>query len=339
MDGKIDWGTAECLAFGSLLLQGVLIRLSGQDSERGTFSQRHAVWIDQENSSKYMPYVQLGKFSVYNSPLSEYAVLGFEYGYTGANPSALVLWEAQYGDFSIGAQIVIDHYLASAEQKWASYSSLVMLLPHGYEGQGPEHSSGRIERFLQLCAMDNLQIVNATTPAQYFHVLRRQALRSIRKPLIIFTPKSLLRLPACTSEMQQFTTGCFEEVLDDPNPPQKVERVLICTGKVFYDLVNQRVERKKDGIVIFRIEQLYPLHEVKMKNLFSRVNGCKDFRWVQEEPENMGAWEFIHPHIEAVLPKGASLRYVGRERSAVTATGSTRQHKLELDRFMNEAFE
>jgi 2-oxoglutarate dehydrogenase E1 component len=191
---------------------------------------------------------------------------------------------------------------------------------------------------LQLCACDNLQIVNATTPAQYFHVLRRQALRSIKKPLIIFTPKSLLRLPACTSVVHQFVAGSFEEVLNDPNPPQQVERVLICTGKVFYDLLAERTLRKRDGIVIFRIEQLYPIHESKMKKLLSSVSGCKDFRWVQEEPENMGAWEFIHPHIEALLPKGISLRYVGRERSAVTATGSTRQHKLELDRFMNEAF-
>ncbi len=341
LTGKIDWGTAECLAFGSLLLQNIPIRLSGQDSERGTFSQRHAVWIDQENSTRYMPYdaIKAGQFTVYNSPLSEYAVLGFEYGYTGANPKALVLWEAQYGDFSIGAQIVIDHYLSSAEQKWASYSSLVLLLPHGYEGQGPEHSSGRIERFLQLCASNNLQIVNATTPAQYFHVLRRQALRAIKKPLVIFTPKSLLRLPACTSVLSEFLTGSFEEVLGDPMPPQKIERVLICSGKVYYDLVAQREARKRDGIAIFRIEQLYPIHEKKLSKLISSVAGCKDFRWVQEEPQNMGAWEFIHPHIQALLPKGASLRYVGRERSAVTATGSMRQHKQEVDHFMNEAFQ
>jgi 2-oxoglutarate dehydrogenase E1 component len=341
LDGKIDWGTAECLAFGSLILEKVPIRLSGQDSERGTFSQRHAVWIDQENSTKYMPYAPLGEglFTVYNSPLSEYAVLGFEYGYTGSNIKALVLWEAQYGDFSIGAQIVIDHYLASAEQKWASYSSLVLLLPHGYEGQGPEHSSGRIERFLQLCASDNLQIVNATTPAQYFHVLRRQALRPIKKPLIIFTPKSILRLPACTSILSEFVSGSFEEVLGDPTPPQKIERVLICSGKVFYDLLAQREVRKKGGIAIFRIEQLYPVHKQKFGKLLSSASGCKDFRWVQEEPQNMGAWEFINPHLCQAIPKGASLRYVGRERSAVTATGSTRQHKLELDHFMNEAFE
>jgi 2-oxoglutarate dehydrogenase E1 component len=341
LTGKIDWGTAECLAFGSLLLQDIAIRLSGQDSERGTFSQRHAVWIDQENGNKYMPYdaIKAAQLTVFNSPLSEYAVLGFEYGYTGANPKALVLWEAQYGDFSIGAQIVIDHYISSAEQKWANYSSLVVLLPHGYEGQGPEHSSGRIERFLQLCASNNLQIVNATTPAQYFHVLRRQALRAIKKPLVIFTPKSLLRLPACTSVLSEFLTGSFEEVLGDPMPPQKIERVLICSGKVYYDLVAQREARKRDGIAIWRIEQLYPIHEKKLSKIISSTAGCKDFRWVQEEPQNMGAWEFIHPHIQALLPKGASLRYVGRERSAVTATGSMRQHKQELDHFMNEAFQ
>jgi len=341
LQGKIDWGTAECLAFGSLLLQKVPVRLSGQDSERGTFSQRHAVWIDQETNKKYGPYIELGGslFSVYNSPLSEYAVLGFEYGYTESNLSALVLWEAQYGDFSIGAQIITDHYVASAEQKWARYSSLVLLLPHGYEGQGPEHSSGRIERFLQLCAMNNMQIVNATTPAQYFHVLRRQALRPIKKPLIIFTPKSILRLPACASSLAEFTSGAFQEVLPDPNPPQKIERVLLCSGKVFYDLLVQRETRKRTGVAIFRIEQLYPVHEEKLRALLMSASSCKDFRWVQEEPQNMGAWEFIQPHIEALLPKGAALRYVGRDRSAVTATGSLRQHKVELDHFMNEAFE
>lgn len=339
LEGKIDWGTAECLAFGSLLLQGTPIRLSGQDSERGTFSQRHAVWIDQESSAKYKPYAAMGPFAVYNSPLSEYAVLGFEYGYAGASPQSLVLWEAQYGDFSIGAQIVIDHYLASAEQKWASFSSLVVLLPHGYEGQGPEHSSGRIERFLQLCASNNLQIVNATTPAQYFHALRRQALRPLKKPLVIFTPKSLLRLPACTSHLSDFVKGEFEEVLPDPMPPKMVRRVLFCSGKVFYDLLSMREAKKLDGIAIFRIEQLYPLHEAKLKKLLADTGSCKDFRWVQEEPQNMGAWDYIHSPLTALLPKEAALRYVGRERSAVTATGSQTQHKIELEHFMNEAFE
>jgi 2-oxoglutarate dehydrogenase E1 component len=345
LQGKIDWGTAECLAFGSLLLQKVPVRLSGQDSERGTFSQRHAMWVDQETNQKYGPYSVLGSelggslFTVYNSPLSEYAVLGFEYGYTESNLNALVLWEAQYGDFSIGAQIITDHYVASAEQKWARYSSLVLLLPHGYEGQGPEHSSGRIERFLQLCGVNNMQIVNATTPAQYFHVLRRQALRPIKKPLIIFTPKSILRLPACSSKLSDFTAGGFEEVLKDPSPPQKIERVLLCSGKVFYDLLVQREARKRAGVAIFRIEQLYPIHEEKLRALLQSAGSCKDFRWVQEEPENMGAWEFIQPHLDELLPKEATLRYVGRARSAVTATGSFRQHKVELDHFMNEAFE
>lgn len=329
MDKEIDWGMAEELAFGSLLLQKVPVRLSGQDCLRGTFSQRHAVWVDAENGSRYFPLKKLGQFDAYNSPLSEFACLAFEYGYTWSNPDALVIWEAQFGDFTIGAQTVIDHYITTAEQKWARLSSLVLLLPHGYEGQGPEHSSARIERFLQLAANNNTQVVNATTPAQYFHLLRRQALRKVLKPLIVFTPKSLLRLPACASALKELTSGQFEEVLDDPTV-KNGSMLLLCSGKVYYDLLAQREERKRNDIAIARIEQLYPVHQVKLDAILSRY---KQVRWVQEEPENMGAWEFIR----AYLPK--ETRYVGRERSAVTATGSFKQHKSELDHFMNEAFE
>ena len=342
--GNVDWAMAEALSFGSLLQEQVPIRMTGQDCRRGTFSHRHAVWVDAKNSSLYFPLASLGTFDIYNSPLSEFACLGFEYGYTWSNRKALVIWEAQFGDFSIGAQTVIDHYIASAEQKWARYSNLVLLLPHGYEGQGPEHSSGRIERFLQLAGVHNMQIVNATTPAQYFHLLRRQALRDIKKPLIVFTPKSLLRLPACSSPLGQFTSGQFEEVLDDPKRSGQaaaaaheavqgaVTRVLLCSGKVYYDLLAERERRKREDVAILRIEQLYPIHEAKLKQLFARYQTCSDIRWVQEEPQNMGAWEFIQPF----LPSGT--RYVGRPRSAVTATGSFKQHKQELDHFMNEAF-
>ncbi len=333
-NGTVDWGMAECLAFGSLLLEEVPIRLAGQDSRRGTFSQRHAVWVDQENDSLYFPYSHLdakqARFDVYNSPLSEFACLAFEYGYTWATPKGLVLWEAQYGDFSIGAQTVIDHYITTAEQKWARYSSLVLLLPHGYEGQGPEHSSARMERFLQLAALNNTQIANLTTPAQYFHILRRQALRPIKKPLIVFTPKSLLRLPACVSPFQDFTDGQFQEILDDPTPPEAPKKVLLCSGRVYYDLVIER-EKRKSNVAIVRIEQLYPLHVEKLNQVLSRYKNA-EYIWVQDEPQNMGAWDFLRSQLQ--IP----LRYVGRERSPVTATGSHKQHKIEQDRFLNEAF-
>lgn len=331
----IEWAMAETLAFGTLLLQQIPIRLAGQDCRRGTFSQRHAVLVDAENGSLYFPLEHLdpaqARCVVYNSPLSEYACLAFEYGYTWVHPTALVLWEAQYGDFNNGAQIIIDQYIVAAEQKGARYSSLVLLLPHAFEGQGPEHSSGRIERFLQLAAANNSQIVNATTPAQYFHLLRRQALRKIKKPLIVFTPKSLLRQPTCTSLLKEFTSGQFEEFIDDPKS-QNPKRVLFCSGKVYYDLLSEREKRQKNEIAIVRIEQLYPIHQKKLDAILSKYAHCLDLRWVQEEPENMGAWEFIRDY----LPKAT---YVGRDRSPVVATGSYRQHKQELEQFMNKAFE
>jgi 2-oxoglutarate dehydrogenase E1 component len=333
MTDKVDWAMAELLAFGSLLIQEIPLRLTGQDCRRGTFSQRHAVWTDVENATLYFPLASLGNLAIYNSPLSEFACLAYEYGYTWSSPESSVLWEAQFGDFSIGAQTVIDHFISTAEQKWARYSGITLLLPHGYEGQGPEHSSGRMERFLQLAANNNMQIVDATTPAQYFHLLRRQALRPIKKPLIVFTPKSLLRLPACSSSISQFTSGQFEEVLDDPIPPKLSKQILLCSGKVFYDLLVERANRKRDDVAILRIEQLYPVHEEKLAALLLRYKECADIRWVQEEPRNMGAWEFIASY----LPN--QTRYVGRVRSGVTASGSFNQHKQELDQFMKEAFE
>jgi 2-oxoglutarate dehydrogenase E1 component len=328
---KIDWSTAECLGFGSLLAAKTPVRLCGQDSQRGTFSQRHAVWIDQENGQSYKPFSSL---EVYNSPLSEFACLAFEYGYSWMTLNGLNLWEAQYGDFTIGAETVIDHYLTTAEQKWARYSSLTLLLPHGYEGQGPEHSSGRIERFLQLSAKENIQVVNPTTPAQYFHLLRRQALRPIKKPLVVFTPKSLLRLPACVSSLKAITEGAFEEVLNDPAPPKNPRRLLLCSGKIYYELA----AKKPSDIALVRLEQLYPVHRQKLEETLRGYASCKEIYWVQEEPQNMGAWEFIQPYIQELLPKQMSLHYVGRERSAVTATGSFRQHAQELERIFKEAF-
>lgn len=336
---SIDWATAECLAFGSLLLEGTPVRLAGQDSRRGTFSQRHAMWVDQENGVLYFPFSHLdpkqARADIINSPLSEFASLGFEYGYSWGDFRALVLWEAQYGDFAIGAQTIIDHYITTSEQKWARYSSLVLLLPHGYQGEGPEHSSARVERFLQLAGYNSIQIANPTNPAQYFHLLRRQALRKIKKPLIVLTPKAILRLAVNVSPLNAFTTGEFQEVLDDPTSPQNPSRVLFCSGKVYYDLLTYR---KQTNVAIIRIEQLYPFHRKKFEQIISRYTQCKDFRWVQEEPQNMGPAEYIQPLIQSSLPKGAVLRYVGRVRSAATATGSHKKHAEELDQFMKEAF-
>lgn len=312
----IDWATGECLAFGSLLKQGVPVRLAGQDSQRGTFSQRHLIWVDVETGEPYCPLCQYkAKLEVVNSPLTEFAGMGFEYGYSWAAPTSLVLWEAQYGDFNNGAEVIIDQYIVSAEQKWNALSSLVLLLPHGYEGAGPEHSSARMERFLQLAADNNIQVVNPSTPAQYFHLLRKQALRTTKKPLIVFTPKSLLRSPACTSQIDSFTSGTFEEVLDDPAPPKNPKRLILCSGKVFYDLLALR----KD-VALVRIEQLYPLNQEKLKKLLEKYP-VERF-WVQEEPENMGAWNYI----QRVIP---NLKYVGRPASATTATGSNKKHKQE----------
>jgi 2-oxoglutarate dehydrogenase E1 component len=335
---KIDWGMGEHLAFATLLQETYHVRISGQDSRRGTFTQRHATWIDQTTHAKYFPLSHLspkqGLFDVFNSHLSEYAVLGFEFGYTLSYPKSLVIWEAQYGDFANGAQIIVDQYLASSEQKWGLTSNLVLMLPHGYEGQGPEHSSGRMERYLQLCGEENMRIANCTTPAQLFHLLRRQALSETRKPLVIFTPKALLRHPQTVSSLSEFTQGTFEEILDDSAPPSSPKKLLLCCGKVFYDLLIER-EKRKASAAIVRIEQLYPFNEKKLIEIFQRYPSVEDLVWVQEEHSNMGAWEYLRPHLQKLFSK---VRYAGRERSAAAAAGSHALHKKQYTTMMDEAF-
>src|SRR6202012_3661764 len=286
-----DWAMGELMAYGTLLKEGYPVRLSGEDVKRGTFSHRHAVLTLDNSDEQYTPMNNLGadaKFSIYNSLLSEYGVLGFEYGYALANPNALTLWEAQFGDFLNGAQIIVDQYLASAETKWQRGNGLVMLLPHGYEGQGPEHSSARIERFMELCADNNIQVTNCTTPANFFHVLRRQIYRDFRKPLIVFTPKSLLRSPKCVSKLEEFTDGKFEELIDDSYADaKKVKRVLFCSGKIYYDLLDKQQADQRKDVAIVRVEQLYPTPVVQMAKVKAKYSKATEFFWVQEEPENM----------------------------------------------------
>ena len=343
----IDWGLGEALAFGSLLLDGAPVRLSGQDSSRGTFSHRHAVLVDQDSGEEYMPLDHISenqaRFEVYDSLLSEAAVLGFEYGYSLADPSTLVLWEAQFGDFVNGAQVIIDQFITSAHVKWGRMSGLVMLLPHGYEGQGPEHSSARMERFLQTCAEDCMQVVNCTTPAQYFHVLRRQMLREYRAPLVIFTPKSLLRHPKAASRVEDFTKGRFQELIDDQvatQDPDAVRRVILCSGKVYYDLKTEREDRLGDRaaeVAILRLEQIYPWPEDALTAALERYGAASDVVWCQEEPQNMGPWTFIWPRIQNLLGSARQLRYAGREEAASPATGSPRIHNAQLEAFLESA--
>lgn len=338
-----NWAFAEALAFGSLLLEGTPVRLSGQDSRRGTFSHRHSVLYDEKNRQRYIPLNHLkgakAKFCVYNSPLSEYAVLGFDYGYSMDFPSMLCLWEAQFGDFANGAQIIIDQFIAASESKWRRPSSIVMLLPHGYEGQGPEHSSARLERFLQLCAEDNMQVCNLTTPAQYFHVLRRQIHRGYRKPLIMMTPKSLLTHEQAVSKTEDFTKSRFYEILADTEAdPKKVERVIFCSGKVYYDLVKYRQENAlTDKAAIIRIEQIYPLNVEKIRRLTKAYTKAKKFVWCQEEPENMGAWTFLLPRLLNIFP--GYIHYAGRPASASTAAGSMQVHNAQQVELIKQALE
>lgn len=339
----IDWGLAEYLAYATLLTEGVHVRLSGQDSGRGTFSHRHAVLTDQKSQKKYVPLSLLSPdqapFEVYNSPLSEYAVMGFEYGYSLAYDKSLVIWEAQFGDFANSAQIMIDQYVVSAEQKWGTKTSFTLLLPHGYEGMGPEHSSARVERFLQQAANESVTIVMPSTAAQFYHVLRKQGLSKLKKPLILFSPKALLRYPPSVSRPEEIAEGTtFQEILDDPNPPKGAKRLLFCCGKVFYDLIEEREKRGALDIVIIRIEQLYPFHKEKVKTLLEKYKGFKECYFVQEEHENMGAWEYISPHLQNLLPEKLQLRYAGRMRSASPAAGSGALHKFERATFLNEAF-
>ncbi|MFS0737256.1 2-oxoglutarate dehydrogenase E1 component [Sphingomonas sp. 1P06PA] len=341
----IDWATAEALAFGTLLQQGHGIRLSGQDSGRGTFSQRHAVWVDQKDGHKYIPLSSLNRrFQVLDSPLSEFGVLGFEYGYASAAPNTLVLWEAQFGDFANGAQVIIDQFIAAGEAKWLRVNGLVMLLPHGYEGQGPEHSSARLERYLQLCAEDNLQVCNITTPANYFHVLRRQLMRNFRKPLIIMTPKSLLRHKAAVSSIDQFTGDShFMRILSDPKAPADtdVNRVVLVSGKLFYDLADARDAAGDTATSIIRIEQIYPFPSEALAKRLARMPQLETVVWAQEEPKNNGAWTFVEPLIEDVLRTvgGKPQRpvYAGRKASAATATGLARKHNEQQAALVAEA--
>ena len=335
---NFDWATGEALAFGSLLSEGYGVRLSGQDSGRGTFSQRHAVWVDQTNEDKYRPLstVEHGRFEVLDSPLSEYGVLGFEYGYALADPKTLVLWEAQFGDFMNGAQIMIDQFIASGEAKWLRANGLVMLLPHGYEGQGPEHSSARVERFLQLCAQDNIQVANCTTPANYFHLLRRQMHRSFRKPLIIFTPKSLLRHKLAVSKTADFIGDShFQRMLSDPSAPADVDvkRLVLCTGKVAYDLMEARDAAGDQNTAIVRVEQLYPFPGEPLVERLKRMPNLETVVWAQEEPKNNGAWTFVDPFIEECLIEAGGTvqraRYAGRAASASPATGLMKRHQTE----------
>lgn len=335
---KIDWAMGELLAYASLVNEGIPVRLSGQDSERGTFSHRHAVLTIEDSEERYTPLSKVGddkaSFSIYNSLLSEYAVLGFEYGYSLITPHALTIWEAQFGDFFNGAQIIIDQYLSSAEDKWRVMSNLVLYLPHGYEGQGPEHSSGRMERFLILAAENNMQIVNCTTPANLFHVLRRQLHRPFRKPLIMFTPKSLLRHPACVSPVEELTVGGFREVIDDDMvDPLTVDRVVFTSGKVYYELIEEREKLKNNRVAIIRIEQIYPWPQEQIKAIVEKYSAANRFVWVQEEPANMGAWPFIMRHY-----KENELLLVARPESGSPATGSPHLHKLRQRKIIEKAF-
>jgi 2-oxoglutarate dehydrogenase E1 component len=334
----IAWGLAESLAFGSLLLEGVPIRLSGQDSRRGTFSQRHAVLIDTKNERAYVPLQHLdakqATFSVYDSLLSEAAVLGFEFGYALDSPDTLVLWEAQFGDFANGAQAIIDQFIVCSQSKWQRDSGLVMLLPQGYEGQGPEHSSARLERFLQLSAEDNIQVIYPTTPAQYFHLLRRQLHRDFRKPLVVMTPKSLLRSKLATSPIEAFIAGHFEEVLDDPAADrQRARRVVLCSGKIYYDLLEQR-NKDEAAAALVRVEQLYPFPAEAIQHVVKQYPKARDVIWAQEESLNMGAWSFIEPRLRAL---GIKPKYVGRDASASPATGSRQVHLREQKEIVERA--
>jgi len=336
---RLDWAMGELLAYATLLHEGVPVRLTGQDSERGTFSHRHAVVTIEDSEEEYVPLAHVregqARFAIYNSPLSEYGVLGFEYGYALGAPQGLTIWEAQYGDFANGAQVVMDQFLSSAESKWQQMNGLVLLLPHGFEGQGPEHSSARIERFLSLCADGNMQLVNATTPANFFHVLRRQVKLTYRKPLVVFTPKSLLRHSACVSALSEFATGtCFQELLDDPAAdPKVVERLIFCSGKIYYDLLEKKQKDNRRDTAILRIEQLYPLPERQIQAVLDKNASAKSRRWVQEEPENMGPWPYLRA--QEIM---AGLEAVARPASGSTATGFRARHQQEQQSLVERAF-
>ena len=356
---RIDWSTAEALAFGSLLEEGYPVRLVGQDSGRGTFSQRHSVLRSQLDNSRYIPLNNISKkqkhFEIVDSFLSELAVLGFEYGYSLVEPNTLTLWEAQFGDFANGAQVVIDQFIASGERKWSRASGLVMLLPHGYEGQGPEHSSARLERFLQLCSNDNMQVMNCTTPANYFHALRRQIHRDFRKPLIIMTPKSLLRNKLCVSNLEDFSKeNSFHRVLWDHavdttengfiklKKSKHIEKVILCSGKIYFDLLVAREKLKNDKVIIFRIEQLYPFPVKSLAKEIKKFAKNAEFFWCQEEPKNMGAWFSVRDYIQWTLKhigaKNKEINYIGRDPAASPATGYAKRHLSQQKKIIETVF-
>jgi 2-oxoglutarate dehydrogenase E1 component len=343
---EINWGFAETMAYASLLTEGYPVRLTGQDVGRGTFSHRHAVLHNQKGGGTWVPLASLSEeqasFQIFDSLLSEEAVLAFEYGYATTSPGGLVIWEAQFGDFANGAQVVIDQFISSGENKWSRLCGLTMLLPHGYEGQGPEHSSARLERFLQLCAEDNIQVCIPSTPAQVFHMLRRQAIRPLRTPLIVMTPKSLLRHKEAVSQLEELTTGAFQTVIDETDAldAEAIKRVIFCSGKVFYDLRAARRERDIDDIAIVRIEQMYPFPRIDLLEVISRYPNIEDAVWLQEEPKNQGAWYAMQSRMRSVVQRhkvDVFLRYVGREPSASAAAGYSALHLREQDQFIDEA--
>jgi 2-oxoglutarate dehydrogenase E1 component len=335
----IDWANAEALAFASLLTEGVPIRLSGQDCQRGTFSQRHSVLFDRKTGRRHVPLNALenqqAPYHVHNSLLAEAGVLGFEYGYAMSCPQGLTLWEAQFGDFVNNAQGIVDLFIASGETKWQCLNGLCLLLPHGWEGLGPEHSSARLERFLQLCADDNWQVCNLTTPAQYFHLLRRQAKAAYRKPLVLMTPKSLLRHPRAVSPLSDFSDGVFTPVLDDPQRPETATRVLLCSGKIYYQLVQRCNETNCKDIAVVRLEQFYPFPQAALQSVLAHYGKTASCCWVQEEPENMGAWSFLRPRLEQMV--GKTVQYIGRPAAASPATGFPNIYKQQQAAISDQA--
>ena len=335
----IDWANAEALAFGSLLIQGKPVRLSGQDCGRGTFSQRHSVLFDRRTGEPYVPLNHLdgqtAPYHVYNSLLAEAGVLGFEYGYAISQPGGLTLWEAQFGDFANNAQGIIDLFIASGQTKWQCVCGLGLLLPHGWEGLGPEHSSARLERFLQLCAADNMLVCNLTAPAQYFHLLRRQVLADYRRPLVLMAPKSLLRHPQAVSALSDLSAGAFQPVIDDPAQPHAATKILLCSGKIYYQLAQRCVEANCKDIAIIRLEQLHPFPEEALRTILDTYIRAQSWAWVQEEPENMGAWQFVRPRLEALI--GSPPAYVGRKAAASPATGFPNIYKQQQNAISDEA--
>jgi len=332
---KLDWAMGELLAYASLLDEGHDVRLSGQDVERGTFSHRHAILKVEQSEEEVCPLNSVSKtakFEAYNSLLSEYGVLGFDYGYSITLPNTLTIWEAQFGDFSNGAQIMLDQFISCAEDKWKVMSGLVMLLPHGYEGQGAEHSSARLERYLQMCAKYNMQIVNCTTPANFYHVLRRQLKREYRKPLVVFTPKSFLRHPKCVSSISDLADGKFEEIIDDTINSKTVEKLVLCSGKIYYELLDRREKEGTEDVALVRLEQIYPLDIQGIKGLIEKYDE-KELLWVQEEPENMGAWTFILSQL-----RDLGINVISRTASAATASGSSKRSASQQREIIDKVF-